>query len=97
MRCVCPGGYQGGPPVEVAMSKGDVMIWHCWCVHASSVNRGNRVRQAVISRFHSTVHGDSLRRDAGGVRTDGDLWKYWGRAVRECTGGVRTEGAAARL
>jgi hypothetical protein len=26
-----PGGYDGGPPVEAVMRKGDVMFWHHWC------------------------------------------------------------------
>jgi len=43
------------------------------------------------------VHGDSLRRDAGGVLTDGDLWKYWGHDVRELRSYARMEGDAARL
>lgn len=41
------------------------------------------MREAVIARFHTTVHGAAMQRDDGGVATDGDLWKFWGTAVRE--------------
>ena len=37
------------------------------CVHASSHHGSARVRQAVVSRFHTTVHGEALMHDAGGV------------------------------
>eukprot|EP01051_Picozoa_sp_SAG22_P002079 SAG22_NODE_88_length_21409_cov_11.207180_16_plen_157_part_00 len=81
MDAVC-GGYDG-VPTEAVMDAGDLLIWHHWCVHASSVNRSDRIRQAVITRFHTTKWGDEMISDEGGVSTDGDLWKYWGRAVRE--------------
>ena len=83
------GGYQETPH-EAAMNAGDLLIWHHWCVHASSTNTSDRVRQAIITRFHTTAFGDEQRNDAGGAATDGDLWKYWGTAVR---GAPRAEDA----
>ena len=41
------------------------------------------MREGIIARFHTTVHGDAMQLDDGGVATDGDLWKFWGPAVRE--------------
>jgi ectoine hydroxylase-related dioxygenase (phytanoyl-CoA dioxygenase family) len=70
-------------PYEAVMNAGDVLIWHHWCVHASSTNSSDRIRQAIITRFHTTEFGEQQRNDAGGVATDLDLWKYWGGAVRQ--------------
>ena len=42
------------------MRKGDVLFWHHWCVHASSYNGSGKVRQAVITRFHSTLPNHPL-------------------------------------
>ena len=35
------------------------------------------MRQAIISRFHTTRWGDEQAKDAGGAATDGNLWRYW--------------------
>jgi hypothetical protein len=61
-------------------------IWHHWTVHSTSANLSGRVREAIIARFHTTKFGDEMQSDDGGVATDGDLWKYWGPAVREESG-----------
>jgi hypothetical protein len=82
MRDFLPGGYDGGEPYEAVMRKGDIMIWHHWCVHASSYNGTDKVRQAIISRFHSTLPHHPLLWDDGGVASDGCLWKYWSDAVQ---------------
>ena len=37
----------------------------------------DKVRQAIISRFHTTRWGDEQAKDAGGAATDGNLWRYW--------------------
>ena len=95
MASVCPGGYDGGEPVEAVMQKGDVMIWHHWCVHASSENRSDRVRQAIITRFHTTRWGEEQQRDAGGVATNGALWKYWEDDVRQVAAAAVAAAAAA--
>ena len=46
-------------------TRGDLLIWHHWCVHASSTNTSDRVRQAIITfyitRFHTTAFGDEQR------------------------------------
>ncbi len=42
-------------------------FWHHWCVHASAYNGSDKVRQAVIARFHSTLPGFPLLWDDGGV------------------------------
>ena len=81
MQRVCPGGYDGGAPVEVTMQAGDLLVWHHWCVHANSRNDSDRVRQAIFSRFHTTRWKDELLVDEGGVSTDGNLWKYWSDAL----------------
>ena len=75
------GGYTEAPH-EAVMNAGDLLIWHHWCVHASSTNSSDRVRQAIITRFHTTQFGEEQRTDAGGANSDGDMWKYWGRAVK---------------
>jgi hypothetical protein len=43
MREHLPGGYDGGEPHEAVMQKGDAMVWHHWCVHASNYNGSNKV------------------------------------------------------
>jgi hypothetical protein len=43
-----PGGYDGGAPFEGAMKKGDVLIWHHWCVAA---------RGAAAAAVHSSCCG----------------------------------------
>ena len=50
---------------------------HHWCVHSDSYNGSDKVRQAIISRFHTTRWGDEQAKDAGGAATDGNLWRYW--------------------
>ena len=87
MREFMPGGYDGGEPHEACMRKGDVMFWHHWCVHASTYNGSDRVRQAVIARFHSTLPNHPLLHDDGGVASDGNLWKYWSDAMQSDTDG----------
>ena len=62
-------------------------IWHHWTVHSTSANLSDNVREGIIARFHTTVHGDAMQLDDGGVATDGDLWKFWGPAVREASEG----------
>ncbi len=81
MNSALPGSYDGMPH-EAVMQKGDVLIWHHWCVHASSSNHSDRVRQAIITRFHTTRWGNEQRTDAGGVATNKDLWKYWADDVQ---------------
>lgn len=49
------------------MRAGDVMIWHHWCAHASSYNGSDTVRQAVISRFHTTAYAREILLDDGCV------------------------------
>ena len=61
----------------------DLLIWHHWCVHSSSTNRSDRIRQAVIARFHTTRFGEEQLTDAGGAATDKNLWKYWGSDVND--------------
>ena len=61
----------------------DLLIWHHWCVHSSSTNRSDRIRQAVIARFHTTRFGEEQLTDAGGAATDNNLWKYWGGDVND--------------
>lgn len=81
MNSALPGSYDSAPH-EAVMQKGDVLIWHHWCVHASSTNYSDRVRQAIITRFHTTRWGHEQMTDAGGVATNKDMWKYWADDVR---------------
>ena len=50
---------------------------HHWCVHSDSYNGSDKVRQAIISRFHTTRWGEEQAKDAGGAASDGNLWRYW--------------------
>jgi hypothetical protein len=74
--------YDGAGPQEAVMDRGDVLIWHHWCAHSGSPNGLDSIRQLFVARFHSTAHTQELLVDDGGVSTDGNLWKYWGPAVR---------------
>ena len=74
--------YDGAGPQEAVMNRGDVLIWHHWCAHSGSPNGLDSIRQLFVARFHSTTHTQELLVDDGGVATDGNLWKYWGPAVR---------------
>lgn len=59
-------------PVELTGNAGTLILWHQRLIHAAGLNRGKKVRQAMLcdfSRpdlvdFQATPHG-------------GDLWKHW--------------------
>ena len=39
-------------------------------MHSTSANLSENVREGIIARFHTTVHGDAMQLDDGGVATD---------------------------
>lgn len=52
------------------------------CAEGTGSRRGARVREAILGRFHTTVHAQAMLTDDGGVATCGNLWKYFGAALR---------------
>ena len=61
---------------------GDVILWHHWLMHNGSMNVRNFPRLGLFARWH---HKDwsVIKYDKGGIRSDGDLWKYWSEEVKQ--------------
>ena len=78
---VAPSGYNE-QPVEWIAKAGDLILWHHWTMHIGSMNVNSSPRLGLFARYH---HRDwfQMRMDKGGIRSDGDLWKYWSPEVRQ--------------
>jgi hypothetical protein len=76
-------------PFEWCAQKGDLCIWHHWTVHAPSENLcRSEPRLGLIARWH---HADweEMKYDAGGIISDGDLWKHWSPETQAAASGFQ--------
>ena len=88
------GMAYGSEPLEWCAKAGDLCIWHHWTVHAPSENFRRSPRLAIIARWHHASWAD-MKWDAGGITSDGDLWKHWAPEVRAAAAAADTAGKPA--
>ena len=50
-------------------------------MHNGSMNTNDFPRLGLFARWHHKDYA-TMRYDKGGIRSDGDLWKYWSDELR---------------